>query len=63
LLRHTHTHTHRWCFNYFFFNKKLRRVVFFTCRAASKMSSMSGRDVSGEYGWSVEDQIAEEMDL
>jgi hypothetical protein len=50
-----------WCFNYFFFNKKLRRVVFFTCRAASKIN---GRDpASGDYGWSVEDQIAEEMDL
>lgn len=22
-----------WSFNYFFYNKKLKRVVFFTCRA------------------------------
>lgn len=24
-----------WSFNYFFFNKKLKRIVFFTCRASS----------------------------
>jgi hypothetical protein len=52
-----------WCFNYFFFNKKLRRVVFFTCRAVSKVNSLSGRDAGAEYGWSVDDQIAEEMDM
>lgn len=49
----------RWCFNYFFFNKRLRRVVFFTCRAVSKLTSVAERN----YGWSVEDQIAEEMDI
>jgi len=27
-----------WSFNYFFFNKKLKRIIFFTCRAVSKMS-------------------------
>jgi hypothetical protein len=48
-----------WCFNYFFFNKRLRRVVFFTCRAVSKLTSVAERN----YGWSVEDQIAEEMDI
>lgn len=52
-----------WCFNYFFFNKKLRRVIFFTCRAVNKMSVIPGRETTGDYGWSVEDQIAEEMDM
>ena len=27
-----------WSFNYFFFNKKLKRVVLFTCRALSPFS-------------------------
>ena len=27
-----------WNFNYFFFNKKLKRIVFFTCRALSPFS-------------------------
>ncbi|KAL6053319.1 Repressor of RNA polymerase III transcription MAF1, variant 2 [Balamuthia mandrillaris] len=35
-----------WCFNYFFFNKKLRRVLFFTCRAVSKLLLSSHSDVS-----------------
>lgn len=28
-----------WSFNYFFFNKKLRRIVFFACRATSLLSA------------------------
>ncbi|XP_077993650.1 repressor of RNA polymerase III transcription MAF1 homolog [Glandiceps talaboti] len=35
-----------WSFNYFFYNKKLKRILFFTCRAisssASKVASDSG---------------------
>jgi len=27
-----------WSFNYFFFNKKLKRIVLFTCRALSPFS-------------------------
>ena len=29
-----------WSFNYFFFNKKLKRVVLFTCRALSPFSQV-----------------------
>ncbi|XP_072013738.1 repressor of RNA polymerase III transcription MAF1 homolog [Amphiura filiformis] len=32
-----------WSFNYFFYNKKLKRILFFTCRATSK-SSQVGAD-------------------
>lgn len=30
-----------WSFNYFFYNKKLKRIVFFTCRAIKWVSSTS----------------------
>lgn len=32
-----------WSFNYFFYNKKLKRILFFTCRSTSK-SSQCGAD-------------------
>jgi len=56
-----------WCFNYFFFNKKLRRVVFLTCRAVSKIAAANGagmaraeeEDDESEWQWSMEDQISE----
>lgn len=28
-----------WSFNFFFYNRKLRRILFFTCRATCKSSS------------------------
>ncbi|CRL00749.1 CLUMA_CG014005, isoform A [Clunio marinus] len=31
-----------WSFNYFFYNKKLKRIVFFTCRAINPNSSCNG---------------------
>ncbi|XP_034826003.1 repressor of RNA polymerase III transcription MAF1 homolog [Maniola hyperantus] len=33
-----------WTFNYFFYNKKLKRIVFFTCRAMSPVCADSGVD-------------------
>nr|XP_037284422.1 repressor of RNA polymerase III transcription MAF1 homolog isoform X1 [Rhipicephalus microplus] len=33
-----------WSFNYFFYNRRLKRIVFFTCRAVSANSSEYGRD-------------------
>eukprot|EP00053_Salpingoeca_punica_P008272 m.74686 g.74686 ORF g.74686 m.74686 type:complete len:237 (+) comp14526_c0_seq1:260-970(+) len=33
-----------WSFNFFFFNKKLKRIVFFACRAASLSSHMEDDD-------------------
>jgi len=59
-----------WSMNYFFFNKKLRRLVFLTCRCISKTVrrqldnalTMSDEE-EGDWGWSIEDQIAEDMDM
>jgi len=37
-----------WSFNYFFFNKKLKRIVLFTCRAVTPFSSSFYEDVAME---------------
>jgi len=64
-----------WAMNYFFFNKKMRRVIFLTCRCVSKRvhklsgpSMSTGDDSEGEqeeseWGWSIEDRIAEDMEM
>jgi len=31
-----------WSFNYFFYNKKMKRIVLFTCRALSPFSQVPG---------------------
>ena len=31
---------HRWSFYYFFFNKRLKRIVFFACRASNRFSNV-----------------------
>lgn len=43
-----------WSFNYFFYNKKLKRIVFFTCRSVSVLSS---------YGCSCLDNELVDMEL
>lgn len=45
-----------WSFNYFFYNKKLKRIVFFTCSATSAMDSASDDDEKG-YDWYVNDSM------
>lgn len=43
-----------WSFIYFFYNKKLKRIVFFTCSASSTMASSysdSGSDEDKGYAW------------
>lgn len=35
-----------WSFNYFFFNKKLKRIVFFTCRAISGLHYEADNDMA-----------------
>lgn len=37
-----------WSFNYFFYNPKLRRIVFFTCRATSRTMGDSGIDADAD---------------
>ncbi|AWP20541.1 Repressor of RNA polymerase III transcription MAF1 isoform 2 [Scophthalmus maximus] len=49
-----------WSFNYFFYNKKLKRIVFFTCRSVSVLSGY-GRDcLDNELDMELDDE--EEMD-
>jgi len=47
-----------WSFNYFFFNRRLKRIVCFTAMACSKQHAMDDFDEEGEYG----DDEAFEMD-
>eukprot|EP00475_Leptophrys_vorax_P046458 TRINITY_DN9990_c0_g2_i2.p2 TRINITY_DN9990_c0_g2~~TRINITY_DN9990_c0_g2_i2.p2 ORF type:complete len:117 (+),score=9.33 TRINITY_DN9990_c0_g2_i2:93-443(+) len=51
-----------WSFNYFFYNRKLKRILYFTCRCRSKVgaddSSSDDADSDGGYG-----DMAEDMDL
>lgn len=37
-----------WSFNYFFYNKKLRRIVFFTCRALSMSAPFQDEEMMDE---------------
>jgi len=63
-----------WAMNYFFFNKRQRCVVFLTCRCVSKSayqleasmhtgSESEEEEVGSGWPWSVEDQIAAEMEM
>ncbi|XP_070536124.1 repressor of RNA polymerase III transcription MAF1 homolog [Ptychodera flava] len=60
-----------WSFNYFFYNKKLKRILFFTCRAISSTASRSagdsgiGQDLGAGFdydGEDMEDDYEDEMD-
>jgi len=48
-----------WSFNYFFYNKKLRRVVFVTFRAMSKLSAVSADypDSDTDGPWTYADEM------
>lgn len=49
-----------WSFNYFFYNKKLKRILFFTCAAMSKAAiedDMANDDDLGD------DDFADTMDI
>jgi len=37
-----------WSFNYFFYNKKLKRIIFFTCRAMNSIYMNENSDFSME---------------
>ncbi|KAL5022292.1 hypothetical protein ScPMuIL_001447 [Solemya velum] len=51
-----------WSFNYFFYNKKMKRIVFFTCRATSAPTPYSDSGIGGDSGmdlstdFSIEDE-------
>lgn len=49
-----------WSFNYFFFNRKLKRIVCFTAMACSKLAlAGSAGEYAGDYG---EDDLGFEME-
>lgn len=61
-----------WYFNYFFYNRRLRRVAFFTCRAVSKLvlasvkpdevlSDDDGQEAADGVG-DYDEQVFEEME-
>eukprot|EP01089_Gocevia_fonbrunei_P009446 TRINITY_DN21752_c0_g1_i1.p1 TRINITY_DN21752_c0_g1~~TRINITY_DN21752_c0_g1_i1.p1 ORF type:complete len:226 (+),score=28.44 TRINITY_DN21752_c0_g1_i1:116-793(+) len=48
-----------WCFNYFFYNKKQKKVLFFMCKSVSKtaqdsMQTQSDDDDASQWGWDME---------
>ncbi|CAI5672974.1 MAF1 homolog, negative regulator of RNA polymerase III b [Oreochromis niloticus] len=49
-----------WSFNYFFYNKKLKRIVFFTCRSVSVLSGYGRGSLDNELDMELDDE--EEMD-
>ncbi|CAB1340722.1 unnamed protein product [Coregonus sp. 'balchen'] len=49
-----------WSFNYFFYNKKLKRIVFFTCRSVSVLSGYGRGCLDNELDMELDDE--EEMD-
>lgn len=56
-----------WCFNYFFYNKKLKRIVYLSCRAQSKASVEKDKeDADSKFLYSSDDEtdygMANEMD-
>ncbi|XP_068093935.1 repressor of RNA polymerase III transcription MAF1 homolog [Hyperolius riggenbachi] len=48
-----------WSFNYFFYNKKLKRIVFFTCRSISGYSYKRA-DLASEFDMDLEEDIEDE---
>ena len=56
---------HLWTFNYFFYNKKSKRIVYFSCRSKSKASlesSGSESDMADDVD-EFEDPFLEGMDM
>jgi hypothetical protein len=51
----------RWSFNYFFYNKKMKRILYFSSRCLSKMSSEESSSDDGTNEWGLD--FVEGMDL
>uniref|UniRef100_A0A0C9S1V5 TSA: Wollemia nobilis Ref_Wollemi_Transcript_22434_1025 transcribed RNA sequence n=1 Tax=Wollemia nobilis TaxID=56998 RepID=A0A0C9S1V5_9CONI len=49
-----------WSFNFFFYNKKLKRILSFSCCCLSKLAN---EDLSANEMWSDEDNIFNDMDM
>jgi hypothetical protein len=50
-----------WSFNYFFYNKKMKRILYFSSRCLSKMSSEESSSDDGTNEWGLD--FVEGMDL
>jgi len=51
-----------WNFNYFFYNKALKRIILFKCRSVSKSSLASSQTPTTPRPWPVEESSDEEED-
>ncbi|XP_028660110.1 MAF1 homolog, negative regulator of RNA polymerase III b [Erpetoichthys calabaricus] len=49
-----------WSFNYFFYNKKLKRIVFFTCRSVSFLSGYGRNELDNELDMELGDAMDED---
>ncbi len=49
-----------WSFNYFFYNRKLKRILYFSCRAVSKTADDD--DDGGGPGW-ADESFVDDMDM
>ncbi|CAN0271468.1 repressor of RNA polymerase III transcription MAF1 homolog isoform X1 [Lampetra fluviatilis] len=45
-----------WSFNYFFYNKKLKRIVFFTCRSVSAYSLLRDSGLASEFDMELDEE-------
>jgi len=59
-----------WSFNYFFYNKKLKRILYFSCRSVSKMSVLPSQSILDEEdesdntrGWTYEDGVYDDIEM
>lgn len=60
-----------WSFNYFFYNRKMKRILYFSCRAVSKTAADEATETSSKYVYGTDDDdddtdrygMANEMDV
>mmetsp|Transcript_5214 Transcript_5214/g.23281 ORF Transcript_5214/g.23281 Transcript_5214/m.23281 type:complete len:237 (+) Transcript_5214:184-894(+) len=52
-----------WSFNYFFYSKKLKRILYFSCRAVSKTAEEDSDYDDVPYNGGMEDSFVDGMDM
>ena len=59
-----------WSFNFFFYNKKMKRILYFSCRATSKAAAAKQESSDAKYNSDADAEqdvskygMANEMDL
>jgi len=53
---------HLWTFNFFFFNRNLKRILYFTCVATSKYSPAAAEDLSDQESLDGLDALTADME-